>query len=127
MANTLRTGKWRDKFACALRGLCGALRSEKNFFIHGAVAIFVVLTASLLGLSSLEWCLLVLCIGNVFVAEIFNTSIEALARHVSPMAAPEIGKALDMAAGAVLMCSLTAALVGAIVLGQRLWLWWAIG
>lgn len=63
----------------------------------------------------MEWCLLAGCIGLVFTAEIFNTAIETLTNLVSPEWHNLAGKTKDLAAGAVLAASITAAIVGSIV------------
>lgn len=112
---------WRQRFVCAFRGVRCACTREKNFVVHGLAAVLVLIAAGLLGVSIFEWCVLFLCIGVVLAAEMFNTSLELLARQVHPQPAPLIGQALDIAAGAVLICSITAALVGASLLGTRLW------
>ena len=56
-----------------------------------------------------------LCFGLVLAAEAFNTAIERLVNLVSPDYHPIAGDVKDIAAGAVLICAVTAALVGAII------------
>ena len=78
------------------------------------------LTGALLGLSGLEWAILVLAIVGVWSAEALNTAIEFLADAVSQDHHPLIGQAKDIAAGAVLVVALGAAAVGLVVLGPHL-------
>jgi diacylglycerol kinase (ATP) len=73
-----------------------------------------------LGISALEWCLIVVVIGLVWAAEAFNTALEALADAVTLDQHPRVGVAKDAAAGAVLACAVAAAIVGAIVFVPRL-------
>jgi diacylglycerol kinase len=67
-----------------------------------------------------EWCLLVLAIGLVLMAEIVNTAIESLARGPGSRRHPRLRDALDMASAAVLVAAMTATVIGLIVFGPRL-------
>lgn len=80
--------------------------------LHVLASVVVVAMAYGLEVTRVEWCLLVLCIGMVWVAEIFNTSIETLTNLVSPEQNPLAGKTKDLAAGAVLMAAITSVVVG---------------
>lgn len=75
-----------------------------------------------LGLGRLEWAVIVLAIGLVWMAEFVNTALEAVVDLASPDLHPlaKIGK--DVAAAAVLAGAATAVLVGLLVLGPPLWL-----
>ena len=61
-------------------------------------------------------------VGNAshLAAELFNSAIETLFKGLTQAAQDRVYPALDIAAGAVLMASITAAVVGAIVFGRRL-------
>ena len=56
-----------------------------------------------------------LCFGIVLAAEGFNTAIERLVDLVSPGFHPIAGDVKDVAAGAVLICAIVSAIVGAII------------
>ena len=58
-----------------------------------------------------------LCVGTVMAAELFNSSLESLAKAITDQADHNVANALDIASGAVLLVSLTAAVVGAVILG----------
>ncbi len=115
-----RRHTWAQRFRWAGRGVCRAVRSEANFKIHLPVGAGVLLLAALLRVGPTGWCLLVLCIATVLAAELFNTAIEHLARAITRDPDDEIRRALDTSAGAVLVSSIGAAIVGALVLGYRL-------
>ena len=68
-----------------------------------------------LGITRMEWMIIILCIGVVIAAELFNTAIEKLVDLVSPQQHPVAGQVKDIAAGAVLVCAATAAIIGLIV------------
>ena len=111
--------KWHRKFADATRGLRFALANEISFSVHVPTALVVVLVATWLRVSLIEWLVLVLCISSVFAAECFNTSIERLARVVTAEEHPEVRNSLDVAAAAVLVVSIGAKIVWVAVLGSR--------
>lgn len=91
------------------------LFGQPNACIHAAVTALVILCGLWLGLAPWEWCAVALCIGGVLMAEAFNTAIEALCDKVSPGFDPLIGRAKDLAAGAVLLFVFAAITVGLIV------------
>ncbi|MCU0353219.1 MAG: diacylglycerol kinase family protein, partial [Cytophagales bacterium] len=61
-------------------------------------------------------------IGLVWAAEAVNTAIERLVDFVSPGHDPRAGAVKDIAAGAVLIISIAAAVVGCIVFGRKIFL-----
>jgi len=115
----VRRGFRFESFAHAGRGLRAVL-SEPNARVQLAVALAVVALAAWLELGRSDWALLVLAMGLVLAAEAANTALEALADHVAPHHHPLVGKAKDAAAGAVLIASLAAAVLGLLVLGPPL-------
>jgi len=110
-------------FLDAWRGVRAVFRSERNFRIHTAIAVVVLMSGFLFRLSALEWVSVIFACGLVFAAEIMNTAVEYLADAVHPEMDPGIRRAKDAAAGAVLMASVAAAAVGAIVFLPKLWEW----
>lgn len=112
--------RWRDKFREAFRGWKFGVRGQSSFAVHFFMAVLVVLTASLLGCVLWEWCILLACIGAVLTTELFNSSIETLFRELPEEIRDRAWPALDIAAGAVLLASVTAGLLGGIVLLPRL-------
>lgn len=104
-----------NSFGYAMKGIAAAFRSERNLQWHGVSAAAVVGLGLYLNLSKLEWGVITTAIGLVWMAELFNTALEVLVNLVSPEYHPLAGKAKDIAAGAVLIASLTAALLGLLV------------
>ncbi len=118
---------WSQKFSDAFRGLSRAVRSQSSFAVHFLAAAAVLVAGGVLGVSLIEWCLLVGAIGFVLVGEIFNTSIESLAKAIDRGHHPRLRDALDMASAGVLVSAGVAAVVGALVLGHRAWAWLGAG
>ena len=106
---------WPRKFAAAGRGVLLGMRGQKSFLIHLPSAAVVILAGYLLGVSRIEWCILVLCITLVLTAELFNSALECLAKAVDEDYNPRLADCLDIASGAVLIAALGAAATGAMV------------
>ena len=104
------------KFACAARGIAVGIRGQSSFYVHLPAALIVVAAGMWLNVSHAEWLALLLSITVVLAAELFNSSIEHLARAVTREEHPEIRDALDIASGAVLVTAIGAGVVGVVVL-----------
>lgn len=107
-------------FRNAFAGLAHALRSQRNLRIHLAVTVLVGVVGAGLGLRALEWSVLALAVGLVWVAELFNTALETIVDLASPEQRPLARVAKDVSAGAVLAAALTAAATGLLVMGPPL-------
>ena len=94
--------------------------SQHNARIHAVATAVVVALGVALGVSAGEWMALVLSIGAVWCAEAFNTALEELGDAITREHDTEIGRAKDLAAGAVLLASCAALVVGLLVFAPRL-------
>jgi len=99
-------------FYYAFRGIMSVIASERNMRIHLLAAVSVISLGFYFHISTTEWCLAVICIGMVMAAEVFNSAIESLTDLVKPEHHPMAGKIKDAAAGAVLLVSIAAGVVG---------------
>jgi diacylglycerol kinase (ATP) len=114
-------GRWLFSFRCAARGAWLTLSGQRNGRVHAVAALAAIALGALLGLTAVEWCLVIGAIAAVTAAEAFNTAVEQLADALCPGPHPGVGRAKDLAAGAVLLTAAGAAAVGAMVFGPRLW------
>ena len=96
----------------ALNGLKLAVSRERSIRTHLLAAAAVLLLLLVTRPAPLWWALLGLAVGLVLVAELLNSALEALVDHLHPAHHPEIGAAKDIAAGAVLVASAIAVIVG---------------
>ena len=99
-------------FGFALAGIKYGITTQRNMKIHVAAAALVLMLGYIVNLSQMEWMLLMLTIGIVWTAELFNTALETLVDLVSPEEHPLAKIAKDVAAGAVLCAALAAVAVG---------------
>jgi diacylglycerol kinase len=107
--------RFLKSFEYAWRGIVYTVTTQPNFRRHVVVAMLALLAGWYYDLSNTEWCLVLLCIGIVWTAELVNTSIEHLTDIVSPEYNDLIGKVKDIAAGAVLFAAIAAGIVGLLI------------
>lgn len=113
---------WRS-FGHALSGVWHVLRTQRNARRQLVVAVAVVVVGVILRIDRRDWALLAVSIGAVLAAETINTILEAVVDLISPEYHESAKIAKDVAAGAVLILSLSAAVVGLLILGPPLWAW----
>ena len=91
------------------------LRCQHNAWVHASATIVVIAGAFLFRISAGDWCWIILAISIVWTAEALNTAFEFLADAASPDFHPLVRDAKDVAAGAVLVTTIAAVIIGAIV------------
>ncbi len=104
-----------DSFNYAFEGIIHVLRTQRNLRLHFLAAILVFAAAIALGVTRLQLVALVLAIAFVLVAEMLNTAIEGVIDVSTTSFDPNAKLAKDIAAGAVLIASITALGVGYLV------------
>jgi diacylglycerol kinase (ATP) len=104
-----------DSFNYAFEGIIHVLRTQRNLRIHFVIAIAVIAAAALLGVGRLELISLLLAIAFVLVAEMVNSAIEGAIDVSTTSFDPNAKLAKDIAAGAVLISTITALAVGYLV------------
>ena len=107
-------------FQYALAGVINFFKTEHNALIHLLATIVVLVLAVMLRVSGLEMIALVLAIGFVWVAELFNTAIEKIMDFISAEQDPNIKFIKDLSAAAVLLAACTAIAVGCFVFIPKL-------
>ncbi|MGI9050652.1 MAG: diacylglycerol kinase [Rubrobacteraceae bacterium] len=107
-------------FNHAYNGLIFAVRTQRNMRIHVLIATVVLALSLLVGVSAVELAILVLVIMLVFIAELFNTAMEFAVDLATSEYHPLAKLAKDVSAGAVLVTSVGAVLVGYLILANNL-------
>lgn len=102
------------------RGVVAVARSQHNAWIHAWATVVAMAAGFYFRVGLAEWALLTVAMVAVWSGEAFNTAVEALGDAVSPEHHPLVGMAKDAAAGAVLVTSVGALIVGALVFVPRI-------
>jgi len=104
-----------DSFRYAVEGIVHVFRTQKHMRFHFLTVVLVLLIGLELRLSRVEMAVLFIAVSSVLVAEMMNTAIESVVDMVTQAYHPLAKLAKDIAAGAVLIASITAAIVGGIL------------
>jgi len=107
-----------ESFNYAFEGIIHVLRTQRNLRIHLAIAIVVIGAAAALSVQRIELIALLIAIAFVLVAEMINSAIEGVIDLSTTSFDPNAKLAKDIAAGAVLISSITAVAVGYLVFSQ---------
>lgn len=109
-----------QSFNNAYHGILYALKNEKNLRIHFIVALFVLFFSLIADISKIELIILLITISLVIVCELFNTAIEVIVNVMIKVYHPKAKIIKDVAAGAVLLSSTVAIIIGYLIFVDRL-------
>ncbi len=110
-------------FKNAWEGIVVSIAEERNIKIHCFAAVMVMIFGSILHISVTEWCICFLLFGLIMGLELVNTAVESVVDLVTEEWHPLAKRAKDCAAGAVLIASIWAAVVGGIIFFPKLYFW----
>jgi len=102
-------------FRHAVRGIGDGFRGELNFRIHFVAAIAVVVLGFWMGVSRMEWLVLVLTIAFVLSLELVNSALERAMDVLHPSMHDRVRVVKDMLAASVLVSSLAAIAIGLLI------------
>lgn len=105
-----------QSFGYAFSGIAQAFREGRNFKVQLGFAVAAIILGFVFGISSEEWLAVVICMGCVLGGECVNTALEAVVDLASPDYHELAKRAKDCAAGGVLVCSIAAVIVEAIII-----------
>ena len=105
----------QKSFGYALEGIVYSFKKGTHFKIHVVAAIVVVILGLIYAISTLEWLAVILISSAVISAETANTAIEETCDLLHPNIHPRAKLAKHCAAGAVLILSIAAIIIGLII------------
>lgn len=111
----MKQGRLLKSFQYAMAGIWAGVRCERNIQLHYCAAVLVMLCGWYWEIEKGEWLVLLMTIGIVISLEMINTAIEKTVDLVTSEYRPLAKMAKDIAAGAVLIFSCMAVLIGAII------------
>ena len=112
----MKNRPFRQRLGFALSGVGAVWRREKSFRTQTLVAVVAVAVLALVRPGLVWAALVVVAIALVLALEMVNAAIEYMIDHIHPDVAPEIRRAKDVAAAAVLVASAGAAAVGLLII-----------
>lgn len=102
-------------FGYAFAGMWHVVRREHNAWIHALATVLVLVFGIWLEISRVEWAVLVLAMGGVWLGESVNTAVEAIV-DMSGEENEYAKIAKDTAAGGVLFFAIAAAAAGFLIM-----------
>lgn len=120
----MKSRSFRERIGFALAGIRIAWRREKSFRSQCGFAVAAIAAVAVLRPGLVWAAIVVLTIGLVLLLELVNAALEYLTDRVHPELHEEIKYAKDAAAGAVLLASIAALCVGALMLASVAWERW---
>lgn len=99
----------------ALKGMYVLLRTEASIKVQFFIALIMAALGFYLEISAVEWMVQLMAVGLVMGVEGVNTAIEKLADYIQPAKDAKIGLIKDISAGAVMIVSVVACIVGLII------------
>lgn len=110
-------GTFRNSF----KGIRLALKSERNIRVHFVTALIVMVLGVVLKFSPVEFCILLIAIAIVIIAEMVNSAIEfSLDAIFHNRYSKLVGMAKDIAAGAVMVATFISIGIGILLFGSQI-------
>jgi len=99
----------------ALRGALLLVRTEGSIKIQVVIMLLITAAGFYFEISNIEWILQIFAFALVLGIEGLNTAVEKLSDFVQPEFDHKIGFIKDISAGAVMIVSVAAAIIGLII------------
>ena len=109
-----------ESFNAAVEGFIYVLKTERNMRIHFLAAFFFILLGIYLNFTYLELLALCIMVTMVLVSEMINTAMELIVDMIKSDFHPTARIIKDVSAGAVLLTSINAVIVGYILFSRKL-------
>ena len=116
----IETKRLFKSFRYALHGIRVVFRDEQSFRLQAIAGVGVIVLALVLQVRTSELIVLLLLIGAVLSLELINSIFERIVDSFKPRLHPAVADIKDIMAATVLIASLVAAVVGAIIFVPRL-------
>jgi len=105
-------GSLIDSFNVAIEGFLFCFKTQRNMRIHFLLALVILLFGIYLDFTRTELILLLLTCSTVLIIEMVNTAMEIVMDYVESAHSGWVKIVKDITAGAVLVASINAAIIG---------------
>lgn len=117
--NKLKRPIFFDSLNCAIEGLIYVIKTQRNMRLHLILGVIAMIAAVLLRLDGVDFILVCLAVLLVLFSEVMNTAIELQIDLISESYHPLAKIIKDICAGAVLLTTVFALLVGYLILAKK--------
>lgn len=112
---------FQESLGFALDGIIYSFRTQRNMRIDSCFVLGIIFASVFLGVSSMEILVLILISVVVMALEMVNTAVETVVDMYTEEYLPLAKTAKNVAAGAVLLASLGAVIIGLIIFIPKVW------
>ena len=113
--------RWKS-VGFALRGALLLIGTEASIKVQVFIALVMTAAGFFFEISNTEWILQILTIAIIMGSEGLNTAIEKISDYVQPEFDEKIGLIKDVSAGAVMLVSIAATIIGFIIYLPKIFL-----
>lgn len=106
---------FKNSISYAVSGIKYAYTHEQNFRIQIVAGVLILMLAYALRISTRDLIIVLLLIGGVMIMELVNTVLELFTNVIEPKIAAYAKVMKDIMAGAVLIVSILAAVLGLLI------------
>ncbi len=99
----------------ALKGALLLLRTEASIKVQFFIGIVMTAAGFFFEISLTEWCIQILTIAVIMGTEGLNTAVEKVSDYIQPEFDTKIGFIKDISAGAVMIVSIAATIIGLVI------------
>ncbi len=118
---------WVQSLNHAIQGLIHVFKHQRNMKVHFIFAILLLILSVFLKVNFPDFLFLLFAVVTVLISEMFNSALEMMMDVMSESYHPLVRLAKDVSAGAVLISTGSAVIVGYLVLSKYLSHPFAIG
>lgn len=112
---------WRARLVDAERGFKISLRTDSTLIVHLSIGVVILSTAVVLGISLIEWTILILSLTTVLAAEISQHILKTVWERLGHHFEKSLEKTLRLSTAAVFVVITGAILNITLLFGQHLW------
>lgn len=112
----MKPKNWFESLNCAIEGIIYVVKTQKHMRYHYIVAVLVLFLCLLLNLSKTEFIFVSILVALVLIVEMINTALEVTIDLISDSFHPLAKIVKDISAGAVLIASFVAVVIGYLIL-----------
>lgn len=116
----MRDVRFVESFNAAIEGFIYVLKTQRNMRVHFLTALLILLLGIYLNFTSTEILILCLTITFVLAAEMINTTVELVVDMIKSEFHPIARIVKDISAGAVLLTSINAVIVGYLLFSKKI-------
>ena len=109
---------WRQRLVDVERGLMQGVRADSAFFVYFFLSSATIAASIVLGLSLVQWTIVILSLALVLTAEMFNQSLQSLAASLGRPSDPPVRDASRMGTAAVFVAIAGSVIAIGLTLGQ---------